>query len=122
MDELGDLGDLGIGGELSLRKYSIALTSWLVRASIALTAAPSASEKPRDERVEFFDRGGREFGHFRDRGLGGERFEPLDFDLDAIADQPEFAEILPQRFDLAAVAPVERRQGRKRGGRHGGPR
>ena len=73
----------------------------------------------RDHRVELFERRGGKLGDFLDRGFGGERFEPLDFDLHAVADQAQLAEMPAQRLDLGVIAPVERGQGRERGERHG---
>ncbi len=96
----------------SLSQYSTALTSWLVRASISLTASPSISEKfaatlsscamvvakidctsPISEHV-------------------AQCLKPFYFQLDTITNQRKFAEIRPQVSDFAVVASI---QGGKRG-------
>ena len=77
----------------------------------------------------------RERRNLGNGGFVGKRVEPRDLDAHALADQPEFAEMLGQRRHLGAIAAVERRQrgqrckrvesrhdvaGRARGVYHGG--
>ncbi len=95
----------------SLSRYSTALTSWLVVASIALTRAPSVSEKFLTSASSSASGRGGECGDFFQCGFRGQGFEPLDFDAHALPDQRLFAEAVAQCAEFAVVAAIERGEG-----------
>jgi hypothetical protein len=103
----------------SFSQYSIALTSWLVRASMALMASPSSGARidapPRRVRPAS---PAEKAGISAKCGLGGQRLEPGDLDPHAVADQAEFRKMRAQRLDLAGIAAVERREGCQRSQGH----
>ena len=70
-------------------QYSTALTSWLVRRSIALIASASASENPCARLAQEGERAGVERRQLGEAGLG-QGDEPLDLDPDPAAHQAEF--------------------------------
>ena len=74
VDELGDAGDLGLWPRRALSQYSMAFTSWLVVASMAFTASPSATEKLAITGVELGDGGGGERGDLGSWGAAARAF------------------------------------------------
>ena len=109
VDELGDLRDLGVARETFLQEVLDGLDVVIGARLYGLDLGAVGFGEAADDRVERFERGGGELRYFLDGRFGGERFEPFDFDQHAVADEAELAEIRSQRFDFAAVAPVERR-------------
>ena len=107
MDEFGDFRDFGIAGETVLQEILDGFDVVIGARLYGFDRRAVGFREGADDFVECLESRRGELRHFLDGGFGGERFEPFDFDLDAVADQPEFAEVAPQRFDLAAVAPVE---------------
>jgi 2-methylcitrate dehydratase PrpD len=59
--------------------------------------------------VQRLDRGGREGFDFGEVRLGRQRLQPLDLDLDAVADQRVLGEVRLQLLELGGIAAVERR-------------
>ncbi len=89
---------------------SIALTSWLVSASMFLMCSASRSEKflTRDgECSQGF--GEKPFSSLMAR-LGRQRLEPFQLDARAVADEGLLAEVGAQGICAPGVPPVERRQ------------
>ena len=109
VDELRDAGDFLVAGEPLLQKV-------LDRLDVVVGArldrldrrAVGFGETP-DDLVELFQRVRRKL-HLGDRSLRGERFQPLDFDQHAEADQRVLAEKRAQRRYFGCVAAVERRE------------
>ena len=90
-------------------KYSTALTSWLVSASIALISVQSSMLKSVTSwrRRDSASRGSRwQLGQAEHRQVD----EPLDLDPQPLAHEREFGEDFAQLSGLAAVAAVQRRK------------
>ena len=82
----------GLPARRCFSQYSIALTSWLVSASIALTCAASSSENAAMRRSSACIGVLRERLDLGDRRFAGEREQPADLDRDAVAEERGFAE------------------------------
>ena len=102
----------------SFSQYSIALTSWLVRASMALIASPSVAENDDTTSSSSACVSAEKAGISAKCGFGRERLEPGHLDAHAVADQAEFGKMRAQRLDLAGVAAVERGKGGQRSQGH----
>jgi hypothetical protein len=70
-----------------------------------------AFRKARDELVHRSDGLCAEWPQLFNRGLGGQRLQPFELDLQAVADQRRFAEMVAQRVDALRVTPVQRGKG-----------
>ena len=75
-----------------LSQYSMALTSWLVSASIALTSVGVGLHRTRPPPDPARQWSKRRRGNLSDCRLGGQRFQPFDFDTDAVVEQGVFTE------------------------------
>ena len=58
--------------------------------------------------IQVFDRVSRQRCDVCQLRRRGDRFQPLNFDFYAVADQAELAEIVGKRSDLAVIAPIKR--------------
>ncbi len=74
----------------------------------------------RGDALELFNLRGRERRQFHDARIGGQCQQPLDLHMHAAVHQAEFAEDRAQRFHLAGVTAVQRRQGGQGVGGHRG--
>ena len=97
---------------------SIALTSWLVSASMFLMCSASRSEKLLTREAKFAAVFGENGFSSLIGTLGRQRLEPFQLDAHAVADEGLLAEVGAQRICALGVPPVERRQGGERRG-HG---
>ncbi len=112
------LASSGTAATRSFRKYSTALTSWLVVRSVALIHSASASEKPATS-LSRKAWAPAETRNFRDAGVGGQALQPAHLDLDAGADQAVLAEDGAEGLDLGGVAAIDGGKGGQGGKRHG---
>jgi hypothetical protein len=108
VDELARALELASPATRSFRKYSTALTSWLVTASIAFTRAASAAPKP-SRSPQPLARVAREARQLGQPELG-QREQPLDLDPDPVAQERRFGQQRAQRGDASRVTAVERGQ------------
>ena len=77
-------------------QYSIALTSWLVSASMSLMCVASFSVKPATSRSSAATVWRENGLQLADAPLGGERLEPGELHAHAVADERGFAEVGPE--------------------------
>src|SRR5258706_1136597 len=116
--EAGDTGDFGVVGEFLLEPVLDRLDV-VIDAGFDLFYRFTVDDREvANHSVELPYRGGRKGGNVVERLRGAKRFEPFDFDQNAVADQAEFAEVIRESGNFVPVAAIERGQGGEIGKRH----
>ena len=118
MYEFRNPGDFAISAESFLQKIFDSLDVVVGARFYRFYRDPIRFGEFINDSVETPERSRRKTRHFPDFRLGGKCFKPLDFDTYPQADQSEFAEKKAQRFNFAAIAPIERRKCGKGRERH----